>query len=104
MKLIFTAPALADLDGILAYTAERYPRSLSALHKRIDAVLDRIRSFPQSGRVLDNAPGVRMVPLIRFPFRIFYRETPAGIEILHIHHVAPIPILDKVSSRRTSTT
>ena len=88
MKLIFTAPALADLDEILAYTAEHYPASLTAFRNRMDAVLERIRMYPQSGRLLDNAPGVRVVPLIRFPFRIFYREGASRIEVLHIHHTA----------------
>ena len=88
MKLVFTAPALADLDDILAHTTERYPGSLPALRTRIDAVLEHIRAYPKSGRVLDNAPGVRVVPLLRFPFRIFYRESADRIEVVHIHHTA----------------
>ena len=88
MKLVFTAPALADLNDVLSYTAERYPGSLAALRTRIDAVLEHIRTYPKTGRVLDKAPGVRVVPLLRFPFRIFYRENAARIEVLHIHHTA----------------
>jgi toxin ParE1/3/4 len=88
MKLVFTVPALVDLDEALAYTAERYPRSLAALRTRLDAALEHVQTYPKSGRVLENAPGVRVVPLLRFPFRIFYRESAARIEILHIHHSA----------------
>jgi len=88
MKLIFTAPALADLDEILAYTTEHHPSSPAALRRRIDAVSDRIQSFPQSGRLLDNAPGVRVVPLLRFPSQIFYREAAGRIEVLHVHHMS----------------
>ncbi|MGY3619802.1 plasmid stabilization system protein ParE [Bradyrhizobium sp. USDA 10063] len=33
-------------------------------------------------------PGVRAVPLIRYPYRVFYRNTGQAIEILHIHHAA----------------
>jgi toxin ParE1/3/4 len=88
MKLVFTAAALADLDNVLAYTAKHYPASLTALRTRMDAILERIRTYPKSGRLLDNAPAVRVVPLLRFPFRVFYRESADRIEILHIHHTA----------------
>jgi hypothetical protein len=29
-----------------------------------------------------------MVPLVRYPFRIFYRIASDRVEILHIHHAA----------------
>jgi hypothetical protein len=34
---------------------------------------------------------VRTVPLIRFPFRIFYLVRGDTIEILHIHHSSREP-------------
>ncbi len=88
MKLIFTSPALAELDEIFAYTEEHHPASLKALWKRIDTVSSQIMAFPHSGRPVDNAPGVRMMPLIRFPFRIFYRIAGGRIEVLHIRHTS----------------
>ena len=32
--------------------------------------------------------GVRVVPLIRYPYKVFYRITNEAIEILYIHHAA----------------
>lgn len=88
MKLTFTSPALADLDEILAYTRKHHPTSLARLRKRIDAVSNQLQAFPQSGRALDNAQGVRVAPLIRFPFRIFYRIADGRIEVLHVWHAS----------------
>jgi len=31
---------------------------------------------------------VRVVPLIRYPYKIFYRVTPQAVEILYIHHAS----------------
>jgi hypothetical protein len=31
---------------------------------------------------------VHVVPLLRFPYRIFYRVTDDQVEILHVHHSA----------------
>ena len=33
-------------------------------------------------------PGVRVVPLIRYPYKVFYRITNEAVEILYIHHAA----------------
>jgi toxin ParE1/3/4 len=86
MKVVFTAPALADLDEILAYTTENYPQLITALETRIRTTIARIREWPQSARIFEERPGVRVVPLARYPYRIFYRIDEDRIEILHIHH------------------
>jgi hypothetical protein len=36
-------------------------------------------------------PGVRVVPLGRYPYKIFYRVQDGVLEILHIHHAAREP-------------
>jgi len=39
--------------------------------------------------------GVRVVPLVRYPYKVFYRATNQTIEILHIHHSARNTSLDR---------
>ncbi|MBI4093563.1 hypothetical protein HY417_01235 [Candidatus Kaiserbacteria bacterium] len=36
-------------------------------------------------------PGVRVVPLVRYPYKIFYRISDSAVEILYIHHAARLP-------------
>lgn len=88
MKVVFTDEALRDLDGILAYIALHYPAVLPAFEFRLRAVLARFASFPESAQQVAQRPGVRMTPLIRYPYKIFYRINDGVIEILHIHHAA----------------
>jgi len=88
MAVVFTDSATADLDEILTYTSRHFPMQLSALEARIRDVLTRIELRPKSARAVIQRPGVRVVPLLRYPFRVFYRESDTGIEILHIHHTA----------------
>jgi toxin ParE1/3/4 len=88
MKVVFTETALADLDDILEYTAENYPSLVSAVESRIRAVIERISIWPLSARQLLERPDVRVVPLIRYPYRIFYRISGDRAEILHIHHAS----------------
>jgi toxin ParE1/3/4 len=86
MKLVLTEGALRDLDGILAYLALHYPAVLPAFERRLRAVLARLVAFPESTQEVFERPGVRMAPLLRYPYKIFYRIHGETIEVLHIHH------------------
>ncbi|MBS0275129.1 MAG: type II toxin-antitoxin system RelE/ParE family toxin [Proteobacteria bacterium] len=88
MKVVFTAAALTDLEDIIAYTKQNFPCSAVSLQRRIRDVVSRIEMWPHSGRSVAERPGVHVVPLIRYPFRIFYTLSGDEIHILHIHHAA----------------
>jgi plasmid stabilization system protein ParE len=88
MKAVFTAAALADLEYVVAYTKQNFPGSTAPLERRIRDVVSRIEMWPHSGRQVAERPGVHVVPLIRYPFRIFYTLSGGEIHILHIHHAA----------------
>ncbi|MBS4082899.1 MAG: type II toxin-antitoxin system RelE/ParE family toxin [Rhizobiales bacterium] len=88
MKVVFTDEALRDLDDILTYITLHYPGVLPAFELRLRAVFDRLTSFPESAQEVLQRPGVRMVPLLRYPYKIFYQVSGDRIEVLHIHHGA----------------
>ena len=88
MRVIWTEAALADLDTILAYTSEHYPSLVVAVERRVRAVVERIGRWPESARVVEERPGVRVVPLVRYPYRLFYWVNGDTVEILHLHHAA----------------
>ena len=88
MKVVFTEPALEDLRNIRDYTTAHYPRSLPDLGRRINDTLTRIGTWPEAARELDERPSVRMVPLRRYPFNIYYRIGSEAVEVLHIYHDA----------------
>ena len=88
MKVVFTTEALADLDGILSYIAKHYPAISEAFQNRLHAVIARIAKWPESAQVVAERPGVRVVPLIRYPYKIFYQISDETVEILYVHHAA----------------
>jgi len=88
MKVVFTDDALNDLGAIADWLILHYPTVAPAVERRIRAVVARIARWPQSSRRAAGRPGVRVAPLGRYPYRIFYRITDDTVEILHIHHAA----------------
>ncbi|HET7848527.1 MAG TPA: type II toxin-antitoxin system RelE/ParE family toxin [Pseudolabrys sp.] len=88
MKVIFTDEATRDLDEILTYISAHYPAVYRPFEKRLRTIITRMRNWPESGQEVDERPGVRSVPFIRYPYKIFYRVIQDQIEVLHVHHSA----------------
>jgi plasmid stabilization system protein ParE len=89
MKPIYSKRALADLDQILAwYSANTGPAMAEAIEQRLDDVVDRICSAPESAPRLSQRSQVRVVAVIRYPFRIFYRIRKDTVDILHVRHTS----------------
>ncbi len=88
MRVVYTDEALDNLDGILAHIGSNYPTISAAFEKRLRTVIGRIGAWPKSAEEVAERPGVRFVPLIRYPYKVFYRITNGAVEILHIHHAA----------------
>ena len=91
MKVLWTEEALHDLDEIADYLITHFPAVAPLLAKRINDTVARIRRWPQSARTSAGRPNVRVVPLGRFPYKIFYRVREDAIEVLHVHHGARQP-------------
>ena len=88
MRVVYTREALRELDGILKMTAAEFPAAYDGFVLRVRSVERRIALWPESALSVAEQPGVRMVPLVRYPFKLFYRVTSDTVEILHIHHAA----------------
>ena len=88
MKVVYTDEALQDLDDILSFIAENFPSAFDGFERGLRAVERRIGQWPQSARQVAERPGVRVVPLVRYPYKIFYRVTLEAVEVLHVRHTA----------------
>lgn len=88
MKVVYTDEALADLDSISGWLAVHYPTIAPLVARRIRSVVAHIVRWPESARRVEGRPEVRAVPLVRYPYVIFYRIVGDTIQILHIHHTA----------------
>ncbi len=96
MKVEYSRRAIADLRKTSADSRSSYgDRVAEALGLRIHAVIDRISKDPLSAPKVEQRPGMHVVPLIRYPFKIFYRVLDDRIRILHIRHSARRPWLGR---------
>jgi len=83
-QVIWTEPALFDLEEIAEYIALDKPSAASALVKNVFSTVDRLEQFPKSGCKLPELKKSRYREVIAEPCRIFYRESQEIVYILYV--------------------
>jgi toxin ParE1/3/4 len=91
MNVIYSPRALRDLQSISAYLVERNPAGAVNVLGAIKSTIETLSFFPQIGRIVDNA-GHRRLPVLRYPYLIYYRVAEDELFILHIRHTSRHPI------------
>ena len=82
--VIWSPQSLHDLESIRAYIAEDSAAYAELVARRIVAAVERLHTFPESGRVVPEreAPDIREV--IVSPYRVVYRLRPEVVEIVTV--------------------
>ena len=83
-EIIWTEPALQELDAIAEYIALDNPVAASQLVQEIFTKTGRLADFPQSGRVPPELPHSVYRELVTPPCRIFYRADEKQVLILYV--------------------
>ena len=85
-QIRITEAALADLEGILAYSWINFPATAERFGNALLNHIEILRSFPYIGSLVEGRPGVRQ--LVHTPILIYYRvnQAPNVIEVLHFWH------------------
>lgn len=91
MKVRFTEAALDDIHEIREFLLSNYPSVAPLVEQRIRVVTTRIGDWPESSPRVVDFPDVRVSPLGRYPYRVFYKITDEAVEIVHIHHTSRQP-------------
>ena len=87
MKVIWTRWALEDLDSAREYIALENPRAAVKIIERIEAAVNTLRSFPETGR-MGRVEGTRELVISGTPFVIPYQIEKKQLEILGVIHGA----------------
>lgn len=88
MRVVYTDPAIRDLEDILDFIAAEFPMALEPFTQRLRLIEARIGRWPESAPRVTQRPGVRVATIPRYPYKVFYRVTAEAVEVLHIHHAA----------------
>lgn len=85
VELIWTKPAVQDLDSLAEYIALSIPVAAGELVQRVFNAVERLSRFPQSGHIPRELDGFPYREVIVNPCRVFYRIEAGSVHILHVY-------------------
>lgn len=83
-EIVWSEPALADLDAIADYIALENPVAASELVKRIFSHVGQLSDHPESGSRPQELRKSRYRQIVEPPCRVFYRYDGHKVFILHV--------------------
>ena len=84
VELVWTEPALMDLDEVAEYIALDNPLAASNYVKKVFKHVDRLSVYPNSGKRPSELPESPYREVIVPPCRIFYRIENSHVYIVHV--------------------
>lgn len=89
MRLVWSAFALADREGIFTYIETDSTRAAVVVDEKITASTRRLLAFPESGRP-GRVAGTRELIIAGTPYIAAYAVTESTVRILRVLHGAQI--------------
>lgn len=83
-EIIWTEPALSDLDAIADFIALEHPIAASELVQRVFGHVEQLALHPESGSRPQELKHSRYKQIIEPPCRVFYRYDGKIVYILHV--------------------
>ncbi len=84
VEIVWTEPALSDLDAIADLIALENPVAAQKLVRRIFKHVEQLENHPNSGSKPSELKGWSYRQIIEPPCRVFYRNGDSHVFILHV--------------------
>ena len=91
MKVEFSRRAIDDLRKAAEESRAFGVATAASVESRFREIIEHIAEHAEAAAPVSERPGMRVVPLIRYPYKIFYRILEGRIRILHIRHASRRP-------------
>lgn len=88
VKIRWTSQALDDVEAIANFIARDSEHYASMFVLKVFDVVERLRLFPESGRVVPELKRRDIREIIMGSYRIIYRVREDTVEILTVYHSA----------------
>jgi len=98
-EVVWTEPALSDLDAIADYIALDDPEAARALVQRVFRHVEQLAEHPESGPKPPELKGWRYRQISEYPCRIFYRVEGERVYILYVMRSEQLLSRDRLEQR-----
>jgi len=84
VEIVWTEPALSDLDAVADFIALENPVAAQKLVRRVFKHVEQLARHPKSGSKPAELKGWNYRQIIEPPCRVFYRHDGSRVFILHV--------------------
>ncbi|MEX2585004.1 MAG: type II toxin-antitoxin system RelE/ParE family toxin [Balneolaceae bacterium] len=98
-RIIWTEPALRELDEIADYISLDHPEAAKRLVRKAFHRVEQFTDHPKSGKSVEELEGSVYRELVLPPCRLFYREEDDIVYIIHMIREEQYLHLDILTSR-----
>jgi len=88
IRVEWTEPAVSDLENIQDYISRDSAEYADAVVERLVFSVDRLVSFPESGRLVPESTDPKIRELLVQGYRVIYRLKKGAVQILAVVHGA----------------
>ena len=86
--IVWSPRAITDVESIRDYVGRDSPRYADLVVLRIVDAVERLSTFPQSGRVVPEIDRREIREVVVRPYRIVYRLRAGAVDIVTVFHAA----------------
>lgn len=104
VEIVWTEPALRDLDAIADYIALENPEAARQLVRRVFLHVEQLAQHPKSGSKPPELKGWRYRQIVEPPCRVFYRLDENRAYILYVMRAERLLKTRRLASRSKRTT
>ncbi len=83
-EVVWSEPALADLDAIADFIALDNPKAAADLVRKVFVHVEQLRDHPESGPRPAELKGWRYRQIVEPPCRVFYRYERDTVYVVHV--------------------
>jgi plasmid stabilization system protein ParE len=87
IKLTWSPRARGDIDAIHEWVARQNKKAATRVVAEIRKTATLIGQYPGIGRPT-NRPRLRALPVVRFPYLVYFTLADREVVILHVRHAA----------------
>ncbi len=99
-QIVWTEPALNDLDAIADYIALENPTAAAELVRRIFAHVEQLEAHPESGSKPPELGRSRYRQIVEPPCRVFYRFDGEKVFVLYVMRTEQLLRHDRLIARK----
>jgi plasmid stabilization system protein ParE len=98
-QIVWTEPALNDLDAIADYIALENPAAAGELVRRVFANVEQLEAHPESGSKPPELGRSRYRQIVEPPCRVFYRFDGERVFVLYVMRAEQLLRPDRLIAR-----